>query len=190
MTKNRNWLVFKHQLKREYRLATQKVKLIYKISLNMIRFIKTCFLWLIDNGISHIAKHPMWGFMLMLVFFLIFYFQLAFPNAETVPADLKNQIYTLFNKVGFNQFGDSNVRDLISRITGSLGFILSMLLAIYVFTHREQKSVAPSASIKSGKNFFVIMVLSVIFFTMFTGYTLVENFNSLAPQPGSLHITK
>ncbi|MEK3992772.1 MULTISPECIES: hypothetical protein [Robertmurraya] len=163
---------------------------LYKSFLAKWRFTLTMGIWLVDRIVSFFALFPMLGFLFLVIAFLIFYFVLAPPVDKPVSPELRNAIYYFFDSIGFNHFGDITVRDIISRTTSSLGFCLSIISAIYVFTHREQKSVAPSASINSRKNRFVVVVLSIFLFTMFTGYTLVENYNASILQPDSLHISK
>jgi hypothetical protein len=168
----------------------EHMKSLYTKFAKSLRFSLTLGAWVVDRILFFFGLFPMLGFFCLFLIFLFFYFVLAAPIDKPVSIELKNAIYYFFDKIGFGHFSDATVKEIISRTTSSLGFCLSIISAIYVFTHREQKSVAPSASIKSRKNRFVVIVLSIFLFTMFTGYTLVENYNALIIQPDSLHITK
>ncbi|MBY0213848.1 MULTISPECIES: hypothetical protein [Priestia] len=149
--------------------------------------------WVMNFIQNFIAKRSLLFSILVFVNFLYFYFIVAQPIDFSLPNEVREPIRSFLNSIGFSGFGDSTVKSIISTVTSSLGFILSILSAIYVFTHREQKSVAPSASISSHKNGLVIIVVSIVISTMLVGSTLVNNFELMLNQPGyenSFYITK
>ncbi|MGG2014024.1 hypothetical protein [Bacillus sp. S10(2024)] len=127
-----------------------------------------------------------WYFILLYIFCLAIYFFTP-PITKAVSDSLKSSIEQILSIIGFQEFGDKTIRYIILTTTNSLGLILSFLSAIYVFTHREQKSVSPSMSNVSKKNGLVLIVLGVVFFAMLIGHTLVANFDALMQQKENLH---
>jgi hypothetical protein len=74
------------------------------------------------------------------------------------------------------------VKNVISGVSGSLVTIVSIVSAFYVFTHREQKSISPSASLKSGKNSLVVVFIIGLVLTLLFGHTLSSNYEALLTQ--------
>ncbi|MGW6301765.1 hypothetical protein [Peribacillus butanolivorans] len=98
-------------------------------------------------------------------------------------------------KVGFiKNVHDSNIKNIIYTIISSLTVIISVISAIYVFSYREQKSVAPSASTDSQKNKWVFLVICCMIFNVVFGSLIVSKYTRLMKEHGynkeSLSVTK
>ncbi|MGN7401920.1 hypothetical protein ACTHO0_18880 [Cytobacillus praedii] len=84
--------------------------------------------------------------------------------------------------VGFKGLNDIIVKNVILGLSNSLVIIVSIVSAMYVFTHREQKSISPSASIKSGKNALVVIFITALVLTLLFGHSLSTNYETLLTQ--------
>lgn len=120
-----------------------------------------------------------------------FLYHVSVPyNLSKIPIEFSNIINGFF---GMEHVYDKTVQNIIARINNSLTIILSLVSAIYVFTHREQKSVSPSASTDSRKNTIVTLVICLMIFNLVFGYLIVKEYNGLLNQSQymfSLDITK
>jgi hypothetical protein len=94
---------------------------------------------------------------------------------------------------GVDHVYDKTIKNALVTIISSLTIIISLLSAIYVFTHREQKSVSPSASTENKKNILVTGLLSVMIFNIVFGSLIIMEYNGLIGERNytpSLEITK
>lgn len=108
----------------------------------------------------------------LLLFFVVMY--LIIPLNYYRPSnEFVNFMNTLFISKGFQ--GDSTIKHFISTITNLLVTALTILSAVYVFTHREQKSVSPSLYNEKAKNRLVVFSIIFIFLTILIGNTLITN---------------
>lgn len=97
------------------------------------------------------------------------------------------------NLLGIKHIHDEIVKTVIATVIGSLTIVTSLLSAIYVFTHREQKSVSPSASTDSHKNLMVTALICLMIFNIIFGYLTINEYTRLLNAPGyepSLVVTK
>ncbi|EJR82311.1 hypothetical protein ACQKNT_27290 [Bacillus cereus] len=97
------------------------------------------------------------------------------------------------NLLGIKHIHDEIVKTVITTVIGSLTIVTSLLSAIYVFTHREQKSVSPSASTDNHKNLMVTAVICLMIFNIIFGYLTINEYTRLLNESGyepSLVITK
>ncbi|MED3536221.1 hypothetical protein ABEX53_04145 [Bacillus toyonensis] len=88
---------------------------------------------------------------------------------------------------------DETIKTSITTFISSLTIIISLLSAVYVFTHREQKSVSPSASTDNKKNGLVILVICLMIFNIVFGCLIVGEYNGLLSEKSyviSREITK
>lgn len=115
---------------------------------------------------------------LLLLFFLIIY--IFIPTLSmAISIETKTNVDKFLSLIGFQGFGDVTVKYIISTVTNSMAFVLSILSAMYVFTHREHKTVSPSVSNVSRKNSLMIMVVISVMLLMLAGHTLAANIESL-----------
>lgn len=126
---------------------------------------------------------------------LLFIFLILRPSTPQ-NEDLKlinNFLYNIVNIVVYNDNGfyDTDVQGFIKTLTNSFGFVLSILSAIYIFTHREQKTVSPSASHNRYKNNLIIRVVFIILLVIITGYMLQNHYDYYLNINGNntIHIT-
>ncbi|HDR7585533.1 MULTISPECIES: hypothetical protein [Bacillus] len=99
----------------------------------------------------------------------------------------------IVNFFGIEHIRDEVIKDIIVKIISSLTIIISLLSAIYVFTHREQKSISPSASTDNYKNMLVTCVICSMIFNIIFGCLIINEYNRLLSEPEyipSLIITK
>lgn len=97
------------------------------------------------------------------------------------------------NILGIEHMHDEIVKKVIIKVISSLTIVISLLSAIYVFTHREQKSVSPSASTDNHKNMMVTCVICLMIFNIIFGCLIINEYNRLLNEAGyvpSLIITK
>lgn len=88
---------------------------------------------------------------------------------------------------------DETIKTSITTFISSVTIIISLLSAVYVFTHREQKSVSPSASTDNKKNGLVLIVICLMIFNIVFGCLIVGEYNGFLSEKGyeiSLGITK
>ncbi|WP_335436542.1 hypothetical protein [Cytobacillus firmus] len=132
----------------------------------------------LKKKISDNINLSLFGFYLLFIFI---YFLMP-PFSKPAP----EWSIQLINKVvvpsGFEGFGDSTIRYIVSTTTNLLVTVLTILSAMYVFTHREQKSISPSLYNEPKKNRLMIMTVIILVFTMITGHTLASNIESLMQQ--------
>ncbi|MCM3412671.1 hypothetical protein [Metabacillus litoralis] len=118
------------------------------------------------------------------VFYLLFiglYFCVP-PVTEPATDSIKDFFNNTFITFGFSGFSDVTIKYIITTTTNLLVTVLTILSAVYVFTHREQKAISPSLYNETKKNGLVIFVVIVLVFTMITGHTLASNIESFLQQ--------
>ncbi|MFB5194272.1 hypothetical protein ACE198_05015 [Neobacillus sp. KR4-4] len=101
------------------------------------------------------------------------------PEKLTLSPSVVDKLTEIKENLGFNGINDYVINNAISGISASLAIIVSIVSAFYVFTHREQKSISPSASIKNGKNYLVAIFIISFVLTLLFGHTLSSNYESL-----------
>lgn len=97
------------------------------------------------------------------------------------------------NVLGVKHMHDEIIKIGITTVISSLTVVISLLSAIYVFTHREQKSVSPSASTDNHKNMMVTGVICLMIFNIIFGCLVINEYNRLLGQASyepSLIVTK
>ncbi|QHE63100.1 hypothetical protein FHE72_20385 [Rossellomorea vietnamensis] len=156
-----------------------------------IRYLYTYFAWLKHKVAERfLKKRTVYIFLLIGVgAFILYHLSLPF-NASFIPMLITRWIVDLF---GIEHIYDKNVRNVITTLISSLTIIISLLSAIYVFTHREQKSVSPSASTDNHKNTLVTIVISMMIFNIVFGCLIIMEYNGLLGEDNykpSLDITK
>lgn len=104
------------------------------------------------------------------------------PYTKPAPEWSIHLINDVFIPSGFEGFGDSTIKYIISTTTNLLVPVLTILSAMYVFTHREQKSISPSLYNEIKKNGLMVIAVIILVFTMITGHTLASNIESLMQQ--------
>jgi hypothetical protein len=132
-------------------------------------------------------------FVLYAIFMIIYFFAPLFTSP--IPESFKHLIDNFFDYTGFQHFGDATVKYVITTTTNLLVTVLSILSAMYVFTHREQKSISPSLYNETKKNGLVILGVIILIFTMITGHTLSAHMESFLSTGDNslfhpLHYTK
>ncbi|MBX9996070.1 hypothetical protein [Priestia aryabhattai] len=159
---------------------------IKKKSQNILSFFKTAKLYLLSfGGRKILSENTHWYFIGLYVIFLTVY--ILCPTITIDISEPKEHfVENALRLVGFQGFSDTTVKYIILTTTKSLGLILSFLSAIYVFTHREQKSISPSMSNGTKKNSLVLFVLGIVFGSMLIGHTLASNFDILMHQDNYL----
>ncbi|MFD9366064.1 hypothetical protein ACFWAE_30300, partial [Priestia megaterium] len=148
-----------------------------------IRYYKTSINWYkYQISTNFFQAKPMIVFCLAALLPLLIYF-VQIPFLGPV---FKSFIQKLFD--GANQLSiflhiehitDRNIKSIITTITSSLTIFLSLLSAIYVFTYREQKTIAPSASTNNRRNTLVIFVISLMIFNLIFGFLIVNDYGRL-----------
>lgn len=139
-----------------------------------IRFLITLWQFVYSALTSIVRKFPL-GLFIMVVGFAIIIYQ--------IPNPLNNYFVIVFQwvtgKIGIINVQDNDIKNIIFTIISSLTVIISVISAIYVFTYREQKSVAPSASTDNQKNKLVIRVICCMIFNVVFGSLLVSKYTEL-----------
>ncbi|PNE08457.1 hypothetical protein [Priestia megaterium] len=161
------------------RLSVSSIK---KKLRNTLSFLKTAKFYLLSfGGRKILSENTHWYFIGLYIFFLTVY--LLCPTiTPDISKSNEQSIANVTKLIGFPGFSDATVKYIILTTTKSLGLILSFLSAIYVFTHREQKSISPSMSNGTRKNSLVLIVLGVVFGSMLIGHTLASNFDVIMHQ--------
>ncbi|WP_416144890.1 hypothetical protein [Planococcus koreensis] len=133
---------------------------------------------------------------LMILFFLFLFLYIIIPPLSSAASiELKKSVDNTLGAIAFQGFGDGTVKYIVTTITNSMVFVLSILSAMYVFTHREHKTVSPSVSNVAKKNALMIWVVVSIILLMLAGHTLSANMESLMQLDAyknqhSLHVTR
>ncbi|WP_442598623.1 hypothetical protein [Neobacillus sp. D3-1R] len=162
--------------------------------LSILNLLSTTMLY-VQNKINKIISDNIHMTLIVLyLLFIIIYFIIP-PITQPASESLKHLINHILLSTGFEGFGDATIRYIIITITNLLVTVLSILSAMYVFTHREQKSISPSLYNETKKNGLVVLVVLIVVFTMITGHTLASNIDSLMQQKdyksyNPLHVTK
>lgn len=169
-----------------YRQRTNKQEIFRLFSTTKI-YLRTGAKRRFFNTITH-------NFFVLYLIFLIIYF-LVPPITTPASESLKRFIDSILVSTGFINFSDATVKYIITTSTNLLVTVLTILSAMYVFTHREQKSISPSLYNETKKNGLVVLGVIIIIFTMITGHTLsshLESFLSAADNDlvHPLHYTK
>lgn len=159
------------------------LKFIFRLRITLAEIIKS----------KYFKKAHLYIFILFCIALLGFLFiKPGTPKSELI----KIINYFLYNIVNFivynnNGFYDIDVRDFVKTLTNSFSAILSLLSAIYIFTYREQKTVAPSAAHNRYKNQFLFRVVFIILFVIITGYILQNYYHYYlnSNEPNTIHIT-
>ena len=153
-----------------------------------VRYIRTYKDWSLHKASKLISKYSI---LLLLLYILII--PLAFLIYST-PNPWNEEFVKGFAWLNhLTNVYDSDVRKIIVTIISSLTIILSLISAIYVFTYREQKSVAPSATTNSKRNKWVMLVIFCMIFNITFGSLLVSKYSKLMEIDGykeSLSVTK
>ncbi|WP_342495087.1 hypothetical protein MHH29_07200 [Bacillus sp. FSL K6-0046] len=152
------------------------------------RYIRTYKDWAIHKISKLINKHSICILLLYISIIPIAFLVYKIPNpwnGEFVKS------FTWIKQI--TNIHDVYIKNLIQTIISSLTIIISLISAIYVFTYREQKSVAPSASTNSKRNRWVMLVVFCMIFNVTFGSLLVSKYSRLIEKNGykeSLLITK
>lgn len=149
------------------------------------RYLKTLLCYILNVFVNYVFGKSTTILILFLfgLYIYLFYF-LREPNELNINPDLIAKISNLVDDLGFNGLNDNIINKVILGISNSLGVIVSIISAIYVFTHREQKSISPSASMKANKNGIVVCFISVLVLTMLFGRSLSYNYETLLTESG------
>lgn len=97
------------------------------------------------------------------------------------------------NLFEIHHLNDRLVIKTLAYLTGSFTILISLLSAIYVFTHREQKAISPSGSTDVYKNTLVAKVISLIIINLTFTWLITNEYNNLLSDPDyfvSLRITE
>ncbi len=167
-----------------------KVKKWYGNS-EQIRYLKTYKDWTAYRISKNINKTPFRLFLLYISIIPLAFIIYIIPNPWN--EELVKVVKWSIQPVGSFNLNDNNIVSIISTIIGSLTIIITLISAIYVFTYKEQKSVAPSASTDSKKNKSVMLVIALMIFNVVFGSLLVSMYNRLIEVAGyqeSLAVTK
>lgn len=167
-----------------------KIKDWYHNSEN-IKYLKTRKDLTVYKVSKKVNKSPLHIFLLYVSIIPIAFIIYSIPNPwnESFVKGFK----WLIELMGIMNVHDNDIKKIISTIISSLTIIISLLSAIYVFTYREQKSIAPSASTNSKKNKLVMQVIACIIFNVVFGSLLVSKYSNIIGSKGykeSLAITK
>lgn len=111
-------------------------------------------------------------FVFLIIYFCVPLYKKPAPESFVI---LYNHFIILSDFYGF---GDTTIKYIISIITNLLITTLTILSAMYVFTHREQKSISPSLYNETKKNGLVVFCIILILLTMIIGHTLTSNLES------------
>ncbi|MFD6211206.1 hypothetical protein, partial [Peribacillus sp. NPDC060253] len=157
-----------------------------------VRYLRTYKDWTVYKISKVVNKSP-----LLLMALYVSIVPIAFL-IYICPNPLNDVFVSLFKwiieLVGIANVQDSDIQKIISTIISSLTIIISLISAIYVFTYREQKSVAPSASANRKKNKLVMLVISFMIFNVVFGSLLVSKYTRIMKEDGynkdSLTVTK
>ncbi|WP_154973554.1 hypothetical protein [Priestia megaterium] len=148
-----------------------------------IRYYKTSLNWhKYQASTKFIQAKPMIVFCLAAIFPLLIYF-VTFPFVGSFFKPFIQKIFDIANQLSsflhIEHITDRNIKSIITTITSSLTIFLSLLSAIYVFTYREQKTIAPSASTNNRRNTLVILVISLMIFNLIFGFLIVNDYERL-----------
>ncbi|MGM7724094.1 hypothetical protein [Metabacillus sp. Hm71] len=127
-----------------------------------------------------------YNWFILYAIFIIFYFFIP-SFTSPIPEPLKQSINDFLLYTGFQHFNDATVKYIITTTTNLLVTVLSILSAMYVFTHREQKSISPSLYNETKKNGLVVLAVTILIFTMITGHTLSSNIESFLSEGNTLY---
>lgn len=197
----KNWIMKIIQVLRSLFIESNKIKNIYKIiteikqvikySLYLLRinipikykYLKTCIFYLFNVFVhfAFIKSTTLFIFLVFGIYIYLFYFADP-PKMMDISPELLTELNNIKNNLGFKGINDIVVKNIISGVSSSLAIIVSIVSAFYVFTHREQKSISPSASIKPGKNSLVVIFIIGLVLTLLFGHTLSSNYESLLTQ--------
>ncbi|MGE6364478.1 hypothetical protein ACQKD9_11865 [Bacillus paramycoides] len=156
-----------------------------------MRYIKTKLSW---------YRHKMSGFFIkdrpVISFFLVgifAFFSYHISISYNVSAGLIKFFKSILPFFDTEHLYDETIKTSITTFISSVTIIISLLSAVYVFTHREQKSVSPSASTDNRKNGLVIIVICLMIFNIVFGCLIVGEYNGFLAEKSyviSLGITK
>jgi hypothetical protein len=161
------------------------LKKLIKLSFAGIReTIKKIFIWLYRIAFSLILSAiyrlnnllVKRTYILPLVFIITYYFLFyKFPISQiqlSISTENEEFLITLFKHFFVNQVNDKVVSGIISSGTKLLSVIFSVILTLFIFSHREQRAIAPSATYRAYKNFIFLLFLSSLIITMAYGFHL------------------
>ena len=124
--------------------------------------------------------------VIFLVLYILIYYLLGSPSL--ISNNWMNNSFNFLNKflnltglLNFFDLGnlsDKKIQTIITGTSNSLAVILSITSALFVFSHREQKSISPSASMNTINIKTVLGFIIVIVYTMLIGHNLSFHFNS------------
>ncbi|MED4022004.1 hypothetical protein [Priestia aryabhattai] len=153
-----------------------------------VKYIRTFKDWILHKLSKLIAKYST---ILLLLYISVI--PLAFL-IYLIPFPWNEKLFKIFTwSKPIAHIHDGDVKKVIQTIIGSLTIIISLISAIYVFTYREQKSVAPSASANSKRNKWVMLVISCMVFNITFGSLLVSKYGRFMKEAGykeSLSVTE
>ncbi|WLR55949.1 hypothetical protein LC048_02815 [Mesobacillus subterraneus] len=157
------------------------VENIREVKLSLRRFISTTHLYFKSELKQRISDNIHLTLFAIYLLFIFIYFLMP-PFTKPAPEWTFNVVKSIFAPSGFAGFGDVTIKYIISTTTNLLVTLLSILSAMYVFTHREQKSISPSLYNETKKNGLMVMAIIILVFTMITGHTLISNIESIMQQ--------
>ncbi|MGE6205347.1 hypothetical protein [Guptibacillus hwajinpoensis] len=160
-----------------------------KIPIN--RYQKTYISWVSHKISEEIVKKRavVLFFIVAMLAFIIYHLSIPF-NQSKIPIELSGVFVDFFN---IKHVHDDIIKNIITTVVSSLTIIISLLSAVYVFTHREQKNVSPSASTDNRKNKLLILVICLMVFNLIFGSLIVREFNGFISEDDyvtSLEATK
>lgn len=146
-----------------------------KTKLQIINKIKSTTNLYISNRFKNFLSNHFY-LMIIVLFFLFLFLYFNIPLLENpTPKTIAHFIDKFFLTVGFPGFGDFTIKYIISITNNLLITTLTILSAMYVFTHREQKTISPSLHNEIKKNNLVIGAIIILVFNFISGHTLVSN---------------
>jgi len=133
-------------------------------------------------------------FVLLILYAIIYYLLFYRFSIAQFQADInqENEMFLakIFKYVHIFQANDEVVMQIISSGTKFLSVVFSVILTLFIFSHREQRAIAPSSTYRFYKNYIFLFFLSLLMITMPYGFHLSLIYkSSLHTQYSELGIT-